>query len=87
MGRHNISPPETLNTTDEGLFQPLRTAFAAGTGEKRWYTTSEWDETSCHNSTSASKSASCLSFSRDVIATRVNQNSFTNGHEIPPIVS
>ena len=53
--------------------------------EGHWSTTIERAQISCCKSTSASKLASCLSFSRDVIATRRNQSSFTNAYIIPQI--
>ena len=64
-----IFPSDMIYTIVEGLFQQLLTAFAVGTGKRHWSTTSEKDQTSCHNSTTASKLASRLNFSRDVIAT------------------
>ena len=78
-----VSLSEMIHTNVEGLFQQLLTTFATGTGKRYWSTTSGRDETSCHNSTSASKLASCLSFSRDAIKTRGNQSSFTNANEKP----
>ena len=70
----------------KSLFQQLSTAFAADTGKRHWSTTSERDQTSCHNSMSASKLASCLSCSRDVMTTRGNNSSFfTNAYELPNI--
>ena len=78
-----ISSSEMIHTIVEGLFQWLSTEFVAATGKRHLSTTSEREETSCHNSTSASKLASCLSFSRDVITTRGNHSSFTNAYELP----
>ena len=85
MNATRVSPSEMIHTNVEGLFQQLLTMFATGTGKRYWSTTSGRDETSCHNSTSASKLASCLSFSRDVFKTRGNQSSFTNANEKPNI--
>ena len=72
-----------IHTIVECLFQQLLTAFAAATGTRHWSTTSERNQKSCHNCTSASILASCLNFSRDVITTRKNDSSLINANEIP----
>ena len=56
MERHKKSLSEMIHTIDEGLFQELLTAFAAGSGKRHWSTTREMDQT-CHNCMSASKLA------------------------------
>ena len=80
-----ISSSGMIHTIVEGLLQQLSTAFVAAIGKKQWSTTSERDQTSCHNSMSASKLASCLSISRDVFTTRGNHSSFTDVYETPNI--
>ena len=67
MEHHKISTSDMIHTNVEGLFQQLLTAFVAATGKSHWSTTSERDQTSCHNGTSASTLASCVNFIRDVI--------------------
>ena len=70
-----------LHTIVGGILQQLSTAFVAAALKKHWSTTSERDQTSCHNSTSASELAPCLNVSQDVITTRGNHSSFTNAYE------
>ena len=82
MEHHKIPTSDMIHTVVEGLFQQLSTAFVAATGKKHWSTTSERDQTSCHNGTSASPLAPCLSFSRDVITIRRKHSRFTNAYEI-----
>ena len=80
-----ISSSEMIHAIIEGLFLQLATAFVAAVRRRHWSTNSKRHQTSCHNGTSASKLAACLSFSQDAITTRRNHSSFTNVYEKPNI--
>ena len=85
MEPHKISPSDMIHTVFEGLFQQISSELVAGTGRRHWSITSKRDQTSCHNSMSASKLAPCVSFGRDVNTNRRNHSSSNNAYEIPYI--